>query len=108
MPTALQPKSDLAGQSFQAIFPGTSQKVATTGTSAQSAALSSRTNLVRVYADADMFLAFGANPTAVADGTNLFLAAGVVEYFGVTPSDKIAAIQATAAGNLYITEAKSS
>jgi hypothetical protein len=92
-------------QSFPTLFPGTSQKVAVTATSAQSAALGATTTLIRVAATQNMHLAFGANPTAVADGTNYYLPAGVTECIAVVSGTKIAAIRDSADGSLFITEA---
>lgn len=89
---------------FDAIFPGTSQKVAFSSVSSQSAALGSSTTLVRVMASQNCYLAFGANPTATTS-TSLFLPTGVIEKFGVTSATKIAVIRDSADGNLYITEA---
>jgi hypothetical protein len=93
---------------FPAIFPGDSQKVAFTDTSAQSAALSGGSNtdstIVRVFATEDCHIKIGANPTAIADGTCMFLPAGIVEYIGISPTDKIAAIRDATSGYLYITE----
>jgi len=93
---------------FPAIFPGDSQKVSFTGTSAQSAAFSGGTNtestVIRVFATEDCHIKVGANPTALADGSCMFLPAGIVEYIGVNPTDKIAAIRDTTSGTLYITE----
>jgi hypothetical protein len=90
---------------IQAVQPGTSQKVALGAASAQSAAIAAF--LVRVVSQGDCHLAFGANPTAVADGTCAFLPAGIPEYFVVTSGNKIAVIQDTAqaVGNLFITAA---
>lgn len=90
---------------FEAIIPGTSQKVAFTGVSAQSAALGTYTSLVRLFATQDCFIKIAANPTALADGTSMFIAGGIYEYIGVFGGQKIAVIQSTAGGNLYITEA---
>jgi hypothetical protein len=89
-----------------AIQPATSQKVALGAASAQSAAIAA--NMVRVISQGDCHLAFGSNPTAVADGTCVFLPAGIPEYFVFTNGSKIAVIQdsAAATGNLFITAAK--
>lgn len=62
------------------------------------------TNVVRVYATQDCYLAFGSNPTALADGTNMFLPAGQAEYFRVDGSDKVAAIRDSADGFVFVTE----
>lgn len=92
------------GGFFEAIYPGTSQKRSFTGTSAQSSALGAKTTIVRLYATEDCHIKTGANPTAVADGTCLFLPANSVEYIGVEPTHKVAVIQDTASGDLFITE----
>ena len=68
-----------------------SQTVAFT-TSTQSAAFSDKTVLVRILADAECRLAFGADPTA--DDDSLPLPAGASEYFGVKAGDKVAIFEA--------------
>ena len=88
---------------FQAIIPGTSQKLSYTGTSAQSSAVATATTLVRVVATTACFIKIGTNPTAVAD-TSMYLPAGIPEYFGIEGGQKIAAIQLSSGGDLYITE----
>ena len=81
-----------------------SQVVTISGTSAQSAATDGATRAVRLHATTDMFVVFGSNPTAVADGTHMFLPAGQTETFRVEGGAKIAGIQDSAGGSLYITE----
>lgn len=61
------------------------------GTSQQSAAFGATTNLVKLYADADAWVLFGANPTASSAGE--FLATGE-HWRAVTPGHKVAAITA--------------
>lgn len=56
--------------------------------STQSAAFNGATRMVRVIADADVYLAFGANPTATA--TAIRLPANAVEYFAVKPGELVA------------------
>jgi hypothetical protein len=68
-------------------FPDTTQAVTYT-TSTQSAAFGASTNLIRVIANADVYLAFGANPTADAD--DIRVPADTVEYFGVYAGQKVA------------------
>ena len=87
---------------LDAIFLAAPQQRTFTGTSAQSAALSASCSVVRLFATQDCFILFGANPTALT--TSHFLPAGVVEYFGCAGGDKIAAIQSSVAGTLYISE----
>lgn len=79
----------------------TSQVRTISGSSAQSAAITG--TLVRVCSDVPCFIDFGTNPTAVADGTDMFLPALTPEYFVINSGDKVAAIQISSAGNLYIT-----
>lgn len=67
----------------------TVQTVTATG-STQSAALGSRTRMVRLNSDGNVHFKVGTDPTATADDTPL--GAGVAEYFGVPPGAKIAFI----------------
>ena len=62
-------------------------------TSTASAAFAADTNIVRIISDADVFLEFGAAPTALA--TAIKLPANTVEYFAVNPGDKVAAYDGT-------------
>lgn len=93
-------------ETFEAIIPGTSQKLTTSGASAQSAAVSDKTTLVRLFATNDCYVKFGINPTALADGTCVFIPGGIVDFLGITPGDKIATIQFASGGFLFITEAE--
>ena len=67
--------------------PNSTQAVTYT-TSTQSAAFGSSTRMIRVIADTDVYLAFGANPTATAN--DIRVPANQVEYFGVNPGEKVA------------------
>lgn len=72
----------------------THQTVAVTGTSAQSSAFSSSTQLIRLFADAAMCVQVGTTtPTATA--TSMPMAANQTEYIIVRPGDKVAAITCT-------------
>ena len=71
----------------------TIQNVSYTTVSTQSAAFGATTKFVRIVADVDTRILFGANPTALASASVL-MAAGSSEYFGVIPGDKVAAITA--------------
>lgn len=74
-----------------AVEPAVTHQVISTlsGTSQQSAAFGSTTNLVKIYADVDVWALFATDPTATAAGE--FLAAG--EHWRlVVPGQKIAAI----------------
>ena len=94
MPTCLISESDgLHRQQFDgqarmpAMRPSLTQSV-TFSTSSQSAAFANTTRLIRVIADADVYIAFGDNPTATA--ISVRLPANTVEYFGVFAGEKIA------------------
>jgi hypothetical protein len=63
-------------------------------TSSQSAAFQVDTRFVRVIADADAWLDFGADPTAATAG-GLLVKANEAEYFGVVPGHKVAAYDGT-------------
>lgn len=78
------------------------QRVAVSGTSAASAAFGANTRMIRICADTDCYFRFGSAPTALT--TDLFLAAGTPEYWGVKAGDKIAVIQKSAPGGLTIAE----
>ncbi len=83
----------------------TAQKVVTGAASAQSGALAS--NEVLLSATANMYINIGSNPTAASTAGNLWLAAGAFFHLQVTPGvDKIAAIQDSAAGALFIIPVK--
>jgi hypothetical protein len=69
----------------------TTQSVTFT-TSTQSAAFSAATRFVRIVADANCHVAFGANPTAST--SSMRLTADASEFFGVVPGQKVAAITA--------------
>ncbi len=72
----------------------THQTVAIGGSSAQSNAFSSSTQLIRVECDSICSVQIGGtNPTATA--TSMRMAAGVPEYFIVQPGQKIAVISNT-------------
>lgn len=64
------------------------QKVTYT-TAAASAAFNSGTRFVRVIADADVWLLFGASPTATV--AHMFLPADTEKYVGVEPGQKVSA-----------------
>jgi len=56
--------------------------------SVASAAFNEATRLIRVIADADVYLAFGTAPTATAN--DIRVTADTVEYFEVNAGDKVA------------------
>ena len=71
----------------QVMKPGATQAVTYT-TSTQSTAFDDATRIVRIIADADVFVAFGANPTATA--SSIKIPSGTVEYFEVDAGTKVA------------------
>ena len=78
--------------------------VATSGTSAQSAALGiaeSGVFWVRLCADTDTYYAIGSNPTATTSST--FLPADTIEIIKVDVGDKVAGIIGTGTGILGVT-----
>lgn len=79
--------------------PTTTQKVNSSGTSAQSAAFAANIDYVRVCADAACHIEFGVNPTATT--SKIYLPADDVEYFKVSPGEKVAVIGTV---NLYVSE----
>jgi hypothetical protein len=84
-----------------AATPGASSQVTVGAASAQSGAITG--TMVRLVATSDTHVALGANPTAAADGSCVFLPAGTISFFAITSGWKIAAIQDSAAGKLHIT-----
>jgi hypothetical protein len=82
---------------------GASQDVAYGSSSAASAPFGAQTYKVRLVATTDCRIRIGdGTPTAVA--TDTYLPALAAEYFTVTPGQKVAAIQASSAGTLNVTE----
>jgi hypothetical protein len=117
-------KSDQHGFEVQAARPALSQNVVIGVGSLQSLAFSTgpvggystasanygstlvtpnNTSHVRLVATSDCYIAFGANPTAVA-GAGMLITASTPEYFWVAPGEKLAVIQVAAGGILNITE----
>ena len=69
---------------------------------ATSNAFGTQTEYVRVAADADVHIVFGASPTATTD--DIFLPADQPELFKVSPGEKMAAI---GTANVSVTEMSS-
>lgn len=87
--------------SMAALTGGLSQKIATSTVSAASGALTC--SYAVVTTDADCFFRQGASPTAVADGTDQLLKANVpFRIYGITNGNKLAFINATGTGNVYL------
>lgn len=68
---------------------GTVHKV-TIGATAQTGAFAAGTAFVRIETEGDVSFAYGSNPTATTAGSKI--PANGVEYFGVTPGNKLAFI----------------
>lgn len=85
-------------------YSGTSDVVAYTTTSVQSAAFGAQTHEIRVVCTSNAWINIGQNPTATAGDNSVYMPAGVVEYYHVTPGQKVAVIQDTAGGNLCVAE----
>ncbi|HEX5509837.1 MAG TPA: hypothetical protein VFX37_15155 [Pseudolabrys sp.] len=89
----------------QASRPGTSQDITTGSTSATlTNAFGSETYQVRLCATADVRYRVVESGGGTAVAADTLLPSGVVEYIIVTPGQKIAAIQDSAAGKLNVTE----
>ena len=84
---------------YMALRPVTTQKVNSSGSSAQSAAFGSNIEYVRVIPDADCHIEFGKNPTATT--SKIFLESKTSECFKVSEGEKVAVIGTV---NLYVTE----
>ncbi len=71
-----------------AVLPSTTtQSIAVSGTSTQSATLSSTTRMVRIVADENCRIDSGTSPTATA--SSMPIQAGVTEYFGIPPGSNL-------------------
>jgi hypothetical protein len=81
-----------------AMRPVTTVKLASSGSSTQTAAFEANIEYVRVISDADVHVEFGVNPTAT--NAKIFLEAKSYEYFKVSPGEKLAAI---GSANVYVT-----
>lgn len=84
--------NSVSGASLQVgkMPPVTTQVVAFTTSSVQSAAFNASTKFIRVQSDAVCHLVFAANPTSTTNGQRMV--ADSTEYFAVTPGDKVAVI----------------
>lgn len=82
-----------------AMIPKTTQKVTSSGSSVQSSAFGANIEYVRIVADADCHIAFGVNPTATT--SSIYVPVDDVEYFKVSPGEKVAVIGSV---NLYVSD----
>lgn len=85
------------------LLAGTDQKVTFAASSVQSAAVGNYTYAVILSTTATCHIAVGVNPTATAT-TYLLKATDPSLILGIKPGEKVAAIQDTAGGSLFMTE----
>lgn len=81
---------------------GTAQKVAIGASHAESSAFGATTKVVRLVSDVNCYVAFGAAP--VATSSSLLMIAGVPEFFGVQPGEKVSVLEVSTTGNLSVAE----
>lgn len=84
------------------ITPRNNPQVVSYDGSTQSVAFGANQRVARMVSTTACYLAFGSNPTATSSG--IYLPAGVVEVFGITPGEKVAALKVASAGVLSISE----
>lgn len=93
---------DARGTSVQVLAVGTTQTVAVGSESLQSTTITG-SNVVRIISTSDCHIVVSANPTATT--TSMFIPGNVPEYIEIeNTTDKIAVIQNSEAGTLFITE----
>ena len=84
---------------------GAVQTVAYTGTAGViTNGIGTGVTKVRVAVSSDCYIQISKTPTPTGSTDGSFMAAGSVEYFSIYPGEKVGAIQATAGGNLNVTE----
>ena len=82
---------------------GGTQTITFSGTSAaMTNAVSDQIRRVSLYADADCYIHFAQTPTATT--ADFFLPGSIQIMLAIHPGQKIAAIQSTAGGTLYVSE----
>ena len=84
------------------LFPIKTQKVTSSGSSAATSdGMLAHTQFVRIVANADCHVAFGASPTATAN--DMFLPADEIEIIKIRPGEKVAVLHGSSV-HLYVTE----
>ena len=92
----------VAANSLSALTGGQSSAVSISGTSAQSAAIT--TGIAVVTPTVDCFFRQGSNPTALSNGTDqLLLGGNTYRISGITSGNELAFITTGATGTVYIT-----
>lgn len=85
--------------------PGVNHSVAYTGTAAKTTSpISDNIFLVRVVLTTAGFIKVGPSAGLAATTSDMYLPAGVPEYFAVRAGEHISAIQSASNGTMYITE----
>lgn len=105
----LTPSSSIPNSTgFQCIIPGISQMLNfTSSVAAISAQFQPQTTVIQVFASADCFIQMGSSPSALADGTCMFIPQGIYINLGCfAGTNFISVIQRTVDGILFITEGK--
>ena len=92
----------LTRKAYPAINPGTTQTLAV-GASSAATGSAIGAQLVRLVSTVDCYIANGAAP--VATNASMFLPASKPEIFVLALTDKIAVLQVSGAGTLFITPA---
>jgi len=83
--------------------PGTHQKVAFTATAGTiTNGVSTYITTIRVVVTAAAYVKIGSAPTATT--SDMYMPANLPEYFTVSPGQKVSAVQASAGGDLHVTE----
>lgn len=83
-------------------YSGTSDVVPYTTSSVQSVVVPANCWEVRIVCTSNAWINIGANPVAAASDNSLYMPAGLVEYYHVTPGQKVAVIQDSTGGNLCV------
>lgn len=83
-------------------YSGVSDVVAYSTSSVQSVVVPENYYEIRVVCTSNAWINIGQDPTASAGDNSLYMPAGLVEYFHVTPGQKVAAIRDSADGNLVV------
>lgn len=84
---------------------GQSDYVSVSATAASSGAFGANTWDVRVVSTTNCHINIGASPTAAAtDDNGIYLPAGVVEYFHVSPGQVLSVVRDSADGTLNVAE----
>lgn len=84
--------------------PLTHQSVAFTGTAGTISSVfgTNFNGVVRVVATTACYIKIGVSPTATS--SDVYLPAGLPEYFKARPGEKVSAIQVSSGGTLHVTE----